>query len=66
MYKYNEDKKRCEDISPPATYGRECNIRFNLDNASWDYTPEPTPEPVKKGFWESISCFFKKLFGKSC
>ncbi len=61
MYKYNEDKKVCSDISP-STYGRKCNIRFNLDNANWDYTSEP----VKKGFWESISCFFKKLFGKNC
>jgi len=33
-------------------------------------TPEPTqtpePLPLKKGFWNSISCFFKKLFGGSC
>ncbi|MCZ7401932.1 MAG: hypothetical protein O8C61_06900 [Candidatus Methanoperedens sp.] len=33
-------------------------------------TPEPTqnpePQPVKTGFWNSISCFFKKLFGGSC
>ena len=26
----------------------------------------PTPEPAKKGFWQSIVCFFKKLFGGSC
>lgn len=33
-------------------------------------TPEPTqniePQPVKKSFWNSISCFFKRLFGGSC
>ncbi len=28
--------------------------------------PTPTPEPVHKNFWESISCFFNRLFGKSC
>jgi hypothetical protein len=39
-----------------------CEIRLNLDNAAWG---NPTPNP-SKGFWESISCFFKKLFGKSC
>lgn len=33
-------------------------------------TPEPTqniePQPVKKSFWNSISCFIKRLFGGSC
>jgi len=45
----------------------------NINNQEPVYptpTPEPTqnPEPlqVKKGFWNSISCFFKKLFGRSC
>jgi len=45
----------------------------NINNKEPVYptpTPEPTqnpePLPVKKGFWDSISCFFKKLFGGSC
>lgn len=33
-------------------------------------TPVPTqnlePQPVKKDFWNSISCFIKRLFGGSC
>jgi len=31
-------------------------------------TPQPTPEPtpVKRGFWGSIGCFFKSIFGGSC
>ncbi|MDO8604809.1 MAG: hypothetical protein Q7K40_05470 [bacterium] len=28
--------------------------------------PTPTPEPAKKGFWRSISCFFSGLFGGVC
>lgn len=29
-------------------------------------TQNPEPQPVKHSFWNSISCFFKKLFGGSC
>lgn len=29
-------------------------------------TPTPSPEHVKRGFWQSIVCFFKGLFGKGC
>jgi len=29
-------------------------------------TPTPSPKPVKRGFWQSIICFFKELFGRSC
>lgn len=29
-------------------------------------TQNPEPLPVKKGFWDSISCFFEKLVGGSC
>lgn len=25
-----------------------------------------TPEPVRRGFWQSIICFFEGLFGKGC
>jgi hypothetical protein len=28
--------------------------------------PTPSPEPAKRGFWQSIACFFRRLFGKSC
>ena len=31
-----------------------------------DLTQNPEPQPVKKGFWTSISCFFERLFGGSC
>jgi len=26
----------------------------------------PLPEPVKKGFWQSIICFLRGLFGRGC
>lgn len=31
-----------------------------------ELTQNPEPLPVKQSFWNSISCFFKKLFGGSC
>jgi len=44
-------------------YSRICEIRFDLnaDNVEWSEVV-----PVKKGFWESISCFFRRLFGGIC
>jgi len=39
---------------------RNCELRFNLDNATWSEAPEP------QGFWSKIGCFFKRLFGGSC
>ncbi|NTV23161.1 MAG: hypothetical protein HGA85_02165 [Nanoarchaeota archaeon] len=29
-------------------------------------TADPEPQPAKRSFWDSISCFFKSLFGGSC
>lgn len=29
-------------------------------------TPTPLPESAKRGFWQSIICFFKGLFGGGC
>ncbi len=29
-------------------------------------TPILSPEPVKRGFWQSIICLFRGLFGKGC
>ncbi len=29
-------------------------------------TPTPSPMPVKRGFWQTIICFFRSLFGKGC
>ena len=26
----------------------------------------PSPEPIKRGFWQSIICFFRGLFGRGC
>ena len=31
-----------------------------------EQTQNPEPQPVKIDFWNSISCFFKRLFGGSC
>ena len=42
-------------------YSRTCELRLSLDNAG-----EGNKEPVKKGFLESILCFFKRLFGGNC
>ena len=28
--------------------------------------PTPSPEPAKRGFWQSIICFFRGLFGRGC
>ncbi len=67
VYAYNEAKKTCEEIldnlyDSEDYYEQKCELRFNLDDADWNYPPKQ----VRKGFWESISCFFKKLFDKSC
>jgi len=43
------------------TIERTCGLKFNLDNAEWDYAL-----PQSKSFWSKISCFFKRLFGGSC
>ena len=45
----------------------------NINNKE-PINPTPTSEltqnliqqPVKKSFWNSISCFFKRLFGGNC
>jgi hypothetical protein len=29
-------------------------------------TPAPSPELTKRGFWQSIICFFRALFGRGC
>ncbi len=59
----------CSDINPTNekderghTIERTCEIRLNLDNAIWNNAPES----ASKGFWQSIFCFFKKLFGGTC
>lgn len=67
VYAYNEAKKKCEEIldnlyDSEDYYEQECELRFNLDDADWDFTP---PEP-NKGFWGKIKCFFIRLFGGSC
>ena len=38
---------------------RKCELRVNLENTQEGIT-------AKKGFWQSIGCFFKRLFGGSC
>ena len=45
-----------------------CELKFDLDNAKWDgqNVPEPKPELEPKGFWNKVSCFFKRLFDGSC
>ena len=43
------------------------NNKESINNTS---APEPIqnsePQPVKKGFWNFISCFFERLFFGSC
>ncbi len=65
VYAYNEAKNQCEDIlnnmyDSEDYYEQECELRFNLDDATWSEAPEP------QGFWSKIGCFFKRLFGGSC
>lgn len=31
-----------------------------------DVTPAPSSTPVKRGFWQTIICFFRGLFGRGC
>lgn len=62
---YNEQKEKCANIlnniyNSEDYYWRECELRFNLDNATWSEAPEP------QGFWSKIGCFFKRLLGGSC
>ena len=42
----------------------------NKESINHTSAPEPIqnpePQPVEKGFWNSISCFFERLFGGSC
>ena len=38
----------------------------NIDKTNKQTDITPSPEPVKKGFWQSIICFFRGLFGKGC
>jgi len=63
MYDYNEAKKQCGEIlnnEDIESYSLRCELRFNLDNANFDSSPE------KHGFWAKIGCFFKGIFGKGC
>lgn len=62
----SESEMELDDRGHPIE--RFCEIRFDLNDVKWveDFpTPEP-PEPAKKGFFKSIACFFKKIFGKGC
>lgn len=43
---------------------RICEIRLDISNTN--VIPAPEPTPIKKGFWQSIGCFFKGIFGKKC
>lgn len=38
---------------------------LNKDGANKDISI-PQPEPAKRGFWQSVVCFFRSLFGKGC
>jgi len=58
-------------LTPKPTENPETFEKPNITYKEPIYsTPVPdttqNPEPVKKSFWNSISCFFKKLFGGSC
>ena len=66
-YDYNKAKDQCENILNNLTrsknlYERNCELRFNLNNATWNQTSKH----LHQGIWSKIGCFFKILFGKSC
>ncbi len=42
------------------------NIEPTNPALTHEQTQNPEPQPVKNGFWNSIFCFFKRLFGGSC
>jgi len=42
------------------------NINKTNDQPNTTPTSALSPELVKRGFWQSLFCFFRGLFGKSC
>jgi hypothetical protein len=60
VYQYHEEQNKCGELRDKEPYERKCELRFNLDNAEW------TSGSSKKSFWQSIACFFKSFFGRSC
>ncbi|OQB44267.1 MAG: hypothetical protein BWY03_00238 [Parcubacteria group bacterium ADurb.Bin159] len=37
-----------------------------IPNEQPNIPPTPSPTPVKIGFWQTIICFFRNLFGRGC
>lgn len=59
----NKDQQQ-KEVNPtptPTPNIGETNSQTNTDPSS-----DPLPEPVQRGFWQSVICFFRSLFGKSC
>lgn len=42
------------------------NNKYINNTPTHEPTQHPEPQPVKKSFWDLISCFFERLFGGSC
>ncbi len=57
----NQDQQQ-KEVKPTPTP----NIDKTNDQSNTTPLPEPFHEPAKKGFWQSIVCFFRSLFGKGC
>lgn len=65
-----------EPVFPTSTPEPTQNQTFEKPNITYkepinpaptiEPTENPEPLPVKQSFWNSISCFFKKLFGGTC
>jgi hypothetical protein len=60
----NGTPKKVETFSNPSE-NKEPNKITPTPSPSPKITPTP-PEPVKRGFWQSVVCFFRGLFGKGC
>lgn len=69
VYKSKQTSEYNYGLSNKVETFEKPNIN-NKEHINHTSTPDPTqnpePQPVKKGFWNSISCFFERLFGGSC
>jgi hypothetical protein len=47
---------------------RNCELRVDMtNNKVISGSPvNPVDKPIRKGFWKSFGCFFKKILGKTC
>jgi len=62
---YTNGSKTVKTIEKPVMGGQAVLIEPSIDNDS-RRQPTPVALPANNGFWSSISCFFKRLFGGNC